>query len=176
MSLRAECSYHTCLKSLAVPAAFNTVHYEGYGPGGTAVLVECSAPERLDLAAHLREVFAAHGGHLGAQGSVSYLFTRTGVLTYAEGAVLAELALAAGAEDVQASNGGIEILTDPDDFQSIRAALGAAGFVPLTGEITQRAATTVELSGAAAQAMRTFVAGLATVDSVQGVYTNARFS
>jgi len=65
-------------QSQAVPAAFNTVQYEGYGPGGTAVLIECSAPERHDLAAHLRRVFAAHGGHLGAQGSVSYLFIRTG--------------------------------------------------------------------------------------------------
>ena len=176
MSLRAECSYHTCLSRRLCLQHSTPVQYEGYGPGGTAVLVECSTPERVDLAAQLRRVFAAHGGHLGAAGSVSYLFTRTGVLTYAPGPVLAELALAAGAEDVQPSNGGIEILTDPDDFQSIRAALGAAGFVALTGEITQRAATTVELSGAAAQAMRTFVAGLATVDTVQGVYTNARFS
>ena len=132
--------------------------------------------EHVDLAAHLRRVFAAHGGHLGAAGSVSYLFTRTGVLTYPDGPALAELALAAGAEDVQARNGGIEILTDPEDFQSVRAALSAAGFVPETAQITQRAATSVELSGAEAQAMRTFVAGLATVDAVQGVYTNARFS
>jgi len=152
------------------------VQYEGYGPGGTAVLVECSGQERLDLAAQLRRVFAAHGGHLGAHGSVSYLFARTGVLTYAPDPVLAELALAAGAEDVQSSNGGIEILTDPDDFQNVQTALGAAGFIALTGEITQRAATTVALRGAEAQAMRTFVAGLAQVEAVQGVYTNARFS
>ena len=159
-----------------MPAAFNTVQYEGYGPGGTAVLIECSAQERHDLAAHLRRVFAAHGGHLGAQGSVSYLFTRTGVLTYALGADLAELALAAGAEDVQAGSGGIEILTDPEDFTTVRAALAAAGFVALTAQITQRAASTIELSGAEAHAMRTFVAGLTSVDAVQGVYTNARFS
>ena len=107
---------------------------------------------------------------------MSYLFARTGVLTYADGPVLAELALAAGAEDVLASNGGIEILTDPEDFQSIRDALGAAGFVALTAQITQRAATTVALSGVEAQAMRTFVEGLNTVDAVQGVYTNARLS
>ena len=176
MSLRAECSYHTRLSRRLCLQHSTTVQYEGYGPGGTAVLVECSTPERVDLAAHLRRVFAAHGGHLGAAGSVSYLFTRTGVLTYAHGPVLAELALAAGAEDVQPSNGGIEILTDPDDFQSIRATLGAAGYVALTGEITQRPATTVQLSGAAAQAMRNFVAGLATVDAVQGIYTNARFA
>lgn len=163
-------------QSRAVPAAFNTVQYEGYGPGGTAVLIECSTQERHDLATHLRRVFAAHGGYLGAQGSVSYLFVKTGVLTYADGPALAELALAAGAEDVQASNGGIEILTDPEDFLTIRAALSAAGFVALTAQITQRAATSVELSGAAAQAMRTFVAGLGTVDAVQGVYTNARFA
>src|ERR1700744_1167909 len=109
-------------QSQAVPAAFNTVQYEGYGPGGTAVLIECAAPERHDLAAHLRRVFAAHGGHLGAQGSVSYLFTRTGVLTYPIGSELAELALAAGAEDVQMGSAGIEILTDPADFVTIRAA------------------------------------------------------
>jgi transcriptional/translational regulatory protein YebC/TACO1 len=154
------------------------VQYEGYGPGGTAVLIECSTPERDDMAAHLRRLFAAHGGHLGAQGSVSYLFARTGVLTYAPtlGSVaLAELALAAGAEDVHADTGGIEILTDPDDFQSVREALSAAGFVARTALVTQRAATTVELSGEAAQTLRTFVADLGTLDEVQGVYTNARF-
>jgi transcriptional/translational regulatory protein YebC/TACO1 len=152
------------------------VQYEGYGPGGTAVLIECSAQERHDLAAHLRRVFAAHGGHLGAQGSVSYLFTRTGVLTYAADAGLADLALAAGAEDVQAGSGGIEILTDPEDFASVRAALSAAGFVALTAQITQRPATTIELSGDQARAMRTFMAGLGSVDAVQDVYTNARFA
>ena len=162
-------------QSQAVPAAFITVQYEGYGPGGTAVLIECSAQERHDLAAHLRRVFAAHGGHLGAEGSVSYLFARTGILTYADQPVLAELALAAGAEDVHAGGGGIEILTDPDDFLSIRERLCAAGFVPLTAQITQRAATTVELSGAAAQAMHAFVAGLGSVAAVQGIYTNARY-
>jgi transcriptional/translational regulatory protein YebC/TACO1 len=163
-------------QSQAVPAAFNTVQYEGYGPGGTAVLIECSAQERHELAAHLRRVFAAHGGHLGAQGSVSYLFTRTGVLTYATGSGLAELALAAGAEDVQAVSGGIEILTDPEDFISVRAALSAAGFIALTAQITQRPATTIELSGDEARVMRTFVAGLGNVDAVQDIYTNARFS
>ena len=163
-------------QSQAVPAAFNTVQYEGYGPGGTAVLIECSARERHELAAHLRRIFAAHGGHLGAEGSVSYLFARTGVLTYAAEPVLEDLALAAGAEDVRAGSGGIEILTDPDDFLSIRETLGAAGFVALTAQITQRAATTVELSGAEARAMRTFVAGLGAVDAVEVVYTNARYS
>ncbi len=80
------------------------------------------------------------------QGAVSYLFASTGVLTYATGselAELAELALAAGAEDVQAASGGIEILTDPEDFASVRAALAAAGFVPLTAQITQRPAATI---------------------------------
>jgi transcriptional/translational regulatory protein YebC/TACO1 len=154
------------------------VQYEGYGPGGTAVLIECSTQERQDMAAHLRRLFAAHGGNLGAQGSVSYLFARTGVLTYAPtlGAVpLAQLALAAGAEDVHAGTGGIEILTDPEDFQSVREALSAAGFVALTAQIVQRPATTVELSGEAAQSMRSFVAGLDILEGVQGVYTNARF-
>ena len=162
-------------QSRAVPAAFNTVQYEGYGPGGTAVLIECSAAERHDLATHLRGVFAAHGGHLGAQGSVSYLFARTGVITYAVRPGLADLALAAGAEDVQASSGGIEILTDPDDFLSIRAALAAAGYVALTAQITQRPATTIELHGDDVQAMRTFVEGLGALDAVQDIYTNARF-
>jgi transcriptional/translational regulatory protein YebC/TACO1 len=128
------------------------------------------------LAAHLRRVFSAHGGHLGAQGSVSYLFIRTGVLTYAAGPELAELALAAGAEDVVTGSGGIEILTDPEDFTTVRAALSAAGFVPLTAQITQRPASTVELRGEAARAMQTFMAGLGSVAAVQGIYTNARFS
>ncbi len=163
-------------QSQAVPAAFITVQYEGYGPGGTAVLIECSAPERHDLAAHLRRVFAAHGGHLGARGSVSYLFARTGVLTYASGSDVADIALAAGAEDVQTGAAGIEILTDPDDFLHVQAALAAAGFVALSAQITQRPASTIELSGEAAEAMRTFVSGLGSDAAVQGVYTNARFS
>ena len=128
------------------------------------------------MAAHLRQVFAANGGHLGAQGSVAYLFARAGILTYADQPALAELALATGAEDVQAGSGGIEILTDPEDFQTVRAALGAAGFVALTAQITQRAAISVELNGAAAQAMRTLVAGLGTLVDVQGIFSNARYS
>jgi transcriptional/translational regulatory protein YebC/TACO1 len=163
-------------QSQAVPAAFNTVQYEGYGPGGTAVLIECSAQERHDLAAHLRRVFSAHGGHLGAQGSVSYLFIRTGVLTYAAGQDVAQLALAAGAEDVVTGSGGIEILTDPEDFTQVRSALGAAGFEPLTAQITQRPATTVELRGEAAREMQIFMTGLSGVESVQGIYTNARYA
>jgi transcriptional/translational regulatory protein YebC/TACO1 len=163
-------------QSQAVPAAFSTVQYEGYGPGGTAVLIECSTQERHDLAARLRRVFAAHGGHLGATGSVSYLFTRTGILTYATGSGLAELALAAGAEDVHTGSGGIEIHTDPEDFVSVRAALADAGFIALTAQITHRPATTVELSGADAHTMRTFVAGLGSLDAVQGIYTNARLT
>jgi transcriptional/translational regulatory protein YebC/TACO1 len=153
------------------------VQYEGYGPGGTAVLIECSTQERHDMAAHLRRLFAIHGGYLGAQGSVSYLFARTGVLTYPPtpaAAPLAELALAAGAEDVTAGTGGIEILTDPEDLVGVREALSAAGFLAVSAQITQRAATTVELSGEAAQEMRTFVAGLGALDEVRAVYTNAR--
>lgn len=152
------------------------MQYEGYGPGGTAVLIECSVQERHDLAAQLRRVFAAHGGHLGAEGSVSYLFARTGILTYADEPVLADLALAAGAEDVRAGSGGLEILTDPDDLSSIRERLSAAGFVALSAQITQRPATTVELTGADAQAMRSFVAELGSASAVQGIYTNARYS
>ncbi len=177
-------------QSQAGPAAFNTVQYEGYGPGCTAVLIECSAPERADFAAQLRRAFTEHGGFLGARGSVSYLFARTGVLIYApsshltppvldeSGAVqpsLAELALAAGAEDVLVGSGGIEILTDPEDFQGIRAALFAAGFVALSATITQRPATTVALNAADAENLRTFVAGLDTLDDVHNVYTNAQF-
>jgi transcriptional/translational regulatory protein YebC/TACO1 len=97
------------------------------------------------------------------------------VSSLAPGPGLTDLALAAGAEDVQAGSGGIEILTDPDDFLSIRAALAAAGFVALTAQITQRPATTIELQGEDVQAMRTFVAGLGTLDAVQDIYTNARF-
>ena len=77
---------------------------------------------------------------------------------------------------MQAGSGGIEILTDPEDFQTVRAALGAAGFVALTAQITQRAAISVELNGAAAQAMRTLVAGLGTLVDVQGIFSNARYS
>ena len=136
------------------------------------------------MAGELRRLFATHGGHLGALGSVSYLFSEIGLLIYpqagtADGSAteLARLALAAGAEDVRLREDALlEVVTDPLDLPVVRTALGRAGYSALSARITQHAATTVELSGEQAGAMRGLLEELHHHASVQGIYTNARLA
>ena len=150
------------------------VRYEGYGPGGAAVLIECHAADGV-TAVELRALFARHGGYLGAPGSVAYLFNAVGVLTCAPAAQLASRALAAGAEDVHPREDAlVEVITDPLDFDAVGTALSRSGHVAVTAEITWRAATSVDLQGSQAEAMRDLLAELAGFSSIQGVYCNAR--
>ncbi len=186
----ADCSYHTCLNSGQCSPPFQTVRYEGYGPGDAAVLIDCVTQDRDRTAGELRRLFATHGGHLGAQGSVAYLFNEIGLLTYMPGgpaearsgdaglvAEFARQALAVGAEDVRMREDAVlEVITDPEDFAAVRAALAGAGYTALTALITQRAATVVDLRGELAGAMRGLLEGLSREVSVQGIYTNARLA
>jgi YebC/PmpR family DNA-binding regulatory protein len=156
------------------------VRYEGYGPGGAAVMVECVTADRGRVGAEVRRTFVQHGGQLGAHGSVSYLFNIVGLMTYPPGTdeeQLMKAALEAGAEDVVPnSDTSVEVLADPLEFATVRAVLTHRGFAPATAEVTQRAATSLELSGATAEAMVHLLEALEGLDDVRDVYSNVEIS
>ena len=157
--------------------AYDTLRFEGYGPGGVVVMVDCVTDNRNRTVADVRHAFVSCGGNLGASGSVAYLFNQVGLMSYPPGTSedrLMEVALEAGAEDVLAhGDGSIEVLTDPLDYETVRARLMADGFAPATSEITQRASTHTSLQGKAAESMVQLLEMLDDLDDVQGVYSNA---
>lgn len=159
--------------------AIEEVTYEGYAPNGVAVLVECMTDNRNRTVADVRHAFTKHGGNLGADGSVAYLFHRVGLVLLpadADEERVFEAALEAGAEDVaRDEDGSFEVITDPDDFESVRAALRAAGFAPLEAEITMRPASWVELDATGAERVVGLLEALEELDDTQQVYANARF-
>ena len=156
------------------------VRYEGYGPGGAAVLVECVTADPGRMAVEVRRAFVEHGGQLGADGAVSYLFNTVGLMTYPPGIderPLVRAALDAGAEDVVAhADQSVEVLADPAEFATVRASLIARGFTPASAEITQRAATSLELSGETAEAMVRLLEALEALEEVRDVYSNVEIS
>lgn len=151
--------------------------YEGYGPGGVAVMVDCMTDNRKRTVAEVRHAFTKCGGNLGTDGSVAYLFTKVGLIAYPAGTdedALMEAALEAGAEDVVSNDdGSLDVLTAPDDFIDVKEALRAAGQVPDAAEITLRAGAghVVDLDGA--QTMTRLLDMLEDLDDVQKVYSNA---
>jgi transcriptional/translational regulatory protein YebC/TACO1 len=156
------------------------VRFEGYGPGGAAVMVDCLTPDRERSGAQVRRTFDRYGGNLGADGSVSYLFNTVGLMTYPPGTdeeQLMRVALEAGAEDVVPSDDcSVEVLADPLEFDTVRAVLIHSGFAPATAQVTQRAATPLELSGQSAELMVHLLAALEELDEVQDVYSNVEIS
>ena len=152
------------------------MRYEGYGPGGAAVLVECVTTDRIRIGAEVRRAFVQHGGQLGADGSVSYLFNTVGLLTYPPGTDeerLMQVALEAGAEDVVPSaDTSVEVLADPLEFATVRAVLTHHGFAPASAEVTRRAATSLELSGDDGVAMVQLLEALERLEDVREVYSN----
>ena len=156
------------------------VQYEGYGPGGAAVMVECVTADRKRMGADVRRAFVQHGGQLGADGSVSYLFNTVGLLTYPPGTDeerLMQVALEAGAEDVVPNaDTSVEVLADPLEFATVRAVLTHRGFTPATAEVTRRAATSLELRGEEAQAMVQLLETLEGMEDVRDVYSNVEIS
>ncbi|WP_263080194.1 YebC/PmpR family DNA-binding transcriptional regulator [Endozoicomonas sp. Mp262] len=153
------------------------VIYEGYGSGGIAVLVECLTDNRNRTVAEVRHAFSKHGGNLGTDGSVAYLFSKKGQIYFEEGTdedAVMEAALEAGAEDVVANDdGSIEVITEWTDFISVKEALEAAGLKPAGGEVAMIAATQTELDLAGAEKVMKLVDRLEDLDDVQNVYTNA---
>ncbi len=156
---------------------YEEVTYEGYGVNGVAVLVECLTDNRNRTVSDVRHGFTKRGGNLGTDGSVAYLFTRTGQISYAPGSdedQIMEAALEAGADDVVTNDdGSIDVLTVWEDFLSAKEALIAAGFEPEAAEVTMIAATTVELDKDGAEKIMGLVDHMEDLDDVQNVYTNA---
>ncbi len=160
--------------------ALEEVRYEGYGPNGVAVMVDCMTDNRNRTVAEVRHAFSKMGGNLGTSGSVAYLFTEQGVLSYPPGVDedrLMEAALEAGAEDVVSNDdGSIDVLTTPEDFGRVKDALAAAGLEPESAEVTMRASTTVSLDEDDARTMLKLLDMLEDLDDVQRVYSNADIS
>ncbi len=155
---------------------YEAVTYEGYGVGGIAVLVECLTDNRNRTVAEVRHAFSKRGGNLGTDGSVAYLFARTGLLSYAEGDEdqIMDAALEAGAEDVVANDdGSIDVSTAFEDFLCVKDAMVAADLIPDHAEITMLPSTSVTLDKAAAEKAMGLVDMLEDLDDIQNVYTNA---
>jgi YebC/PmpR family DNA-binding regulatory protein len=159
---------------------FQEMRYEGYGPGGTAVMVDCLTDNRNRTVAEVRHAFAKFGGNLGADGSVNYLFNHVGQLMYPAGSdedAIMEAAIEAGAEDVIADDDhSIEVLTSPTDFESVRDQMATAGHEPETAELTMRASTSSSLDVKEAASMVKLLEVLEDLDDVQQVYSNADIS
>ena len=156
---------------------YQEIRYEGYGPGGTAVMVDCMTDNRNRTVADVRHAFSKYGGNLGADGSVSYLFNHVGLLSYPPGSnedVIMSAAIDAGAEDVIVDEDkSIQVLTDPVEMEAVRDAMQAAGLPPGDAELTMWAATTTELGFEEASSMVRLLEALEDLDDVQNVYSNA---
>jgi transcriptional/translational regulatory protein YebC/TACO1 len=161
-----------------------SVRYEGYGPGGAAVLADCLTADRERTANELRSTFSRHGGYLGATGAVSYLFHEVGRMIFRaplspglEATTLETVAFDAEAEEVLFhADGEIEVLTAPADLERVRAALLRRGFEASSNGLTLHSATVVPVRGAAAAMLRDLLATLESHEDVQRVYSNAEIS
>ena len=153
------------------------ITYEGYGPGGVAVLVQCLSDNRNRTVSEVRHAFSKHGGNLGTEGSVAYLFARKGQLIFDdshEEEALLEAALEAGAEDViTGEDGYTEVLTDWTEFAEVKSALETAGFTPVNAEVTMIASTQATPEQNDAEKLLRLTDRLEDLDDVQNVYTNA---
>jgi YebC/PmpR family DNA-binding regulatory protein len=158
-------------------ASYEEVRYEGYGPGGVAVMVDCLTDNRNRTVADVRHAFSKHGGNLGADGSVAYLFSQVGELAYPPGSDedrIMEAAIDAGAADVITNDdGSIDVLTAPEDYERVHEAMKAASLAPESAEVTMRAATKVQIDAEQAESLLKLLDVLDELDDVQNVYSNA---
>jgi YebC/PmpR family DNA-binding regulatory protein len=157
--------------------SYEEARYEGYGPGGAAVIVDCLSDNRTRTVAEVRHAFAKNGGNLGSDGSVAFLFKHCGLFVFAPGASeekIMDAALEAGAEDVVANDdGSIEVVCAANDFHAVKAALDKAGLKPEVAEVTMKPLNDTVLAGGDAQRMRSLLDALESLDDVQDVYTTA---
>jgi len=159
---------------------YDEVRYEGYGPNGVAVMVDCLTDNRNRTVSEVRHAFTKSGGNLGTDGSVSYLFTKQGMMTYPSGSdedSIMEAALEAGAEDIVSNDdGSIEVITEWEELTPVKEAMISAGFKPETADVIQQAATSVDLELEDAEKVMRLIDMLEDLDDVQSVHTNADFS
>ena len=156
---------------------YEEVRYEGYGIGGAAVMVDCMTDNKTRTVADVRHAFTKYGGNLGTDGSVAFLFKHCGQMVFAPGTnedKLMEAAIEAGAEDVVTNDDrSIEVITAPNDFAPVRAALQKSGFKPELAEVTMKPTTENALAGDDASRMQKLLDAIESIDDVQDVYTTA---
>ncbi|WP_404362106.1 YebC/PmpR family DNA-binding transcriptional regulator [Marinobacter sp.] len=156
---------------------YEELTYEGYGPGGVAILVEVMTDNRNRTVADVRHAFNRQGGNLGTDGSVAWLFSKQGIISYSPDVgeeALLEATLESGAEDItQQDDGSWEIVTTPEQFLDVRDSLVAAGLAPDNAEVTMVPSTTAEVEGEMAEAVLRLLDMLEDLDDVQNVYSNA---
>ena len=161
-------------------ANLEEISYEGYGPGGVAILLDILSDNRNRTAANIRHIFSKHGGNLGENGCVAWLFHKKAVFTvdketFDDEDTLMEIAMDAGAEDFSADDDAFEITADPADFNAIESALAEKGIETASAEITQVPDTTVALNDADADKLQKLLDALEEDDDVQNVYSNFEF-
>ncbi len=156
---------------------YEEIRYEGYGIGGVALMVDTMTDNKVRTVAEVRHALSKHGGNLGTDGSVAFQFKHCGQLILAPGTsedAVMEIVLEAGAQDVVTDeDGAIEVLTDPAEFETVKAALDKAGLQPAVAEITYRADITIELNDDDRLKMQKIIDALEDLDDVQEVYHNA---
>ena len=156
---------------------YEEIRYEGYAHAGVAIMIDTLTDNRNRTVAEVRHAFSKHGGNLGTDGSVSYLFTKIGVITFAPGTdedQVMEVALEAGADDiVTEDDGSIEVQTTPEAYADVVLAMGEAGLEPAESEVTMRASTEVELDDETGKKVLSFIDVLEDLDDTQAVYSNA---
>jgi len=159
-------------------ADIEEIRYEGYGPLGVAVLVETATDNKNRTVSEVRHAFTKHGGNLGTDGSVSYLFNKIGSIVFSgdlDEEKIMELALEAGAEDIESEGGMIEVVTPPEAFHQVERAFKDEGMEPEMSELIQRPSTETELAGEDAEKIMKLIDALEELDDVQDVFTNASF-
>ena len=156
---------------------YEEIRYEGYAPGGVAVIVDCLTDNRVRTVADVRHAFGKFGGNLGTEGSVAFMFRKLGVLSYGAGAgeeKVTDAAIEAGADDVVVyDDGAIDVVTAPGSFAEVKQAMEAAGLAPELAEVTMRADNDVAVDGETAQQVVKLLRWLEDMDDMQNVYSNA---
>ena len=159
--------------------SYEEITYEGYGPGGVAIIIDVLTDNKNRAVSEVRHAFSKNGGNLGAEGAVSWMFTKKGVISIdkdeADEDKLMEIVLESGAEDLNDEGTHWEILSDPKDFEAVVEALKAAKIPTQSAEITKIASTYTKLEGAQANAMMRLLETIEDLDDTQNVYSNFDF-
>ena len=160
--------------------SYEEIRYEGYGPSGIAIMMDCMTDNRNRTVAAVRNVFTKRGGNMGTDGSVAYLFNKKGIISYPAGTdedTVMEAALDAGAEDIVTNDDGtVDVFTRPEDYAAVKDALDQSGLQATSSEVTMHPETKVALDVQDAGKALAMIDAFEDLDDVQDVYTNADFS
>jgi YebC/PmpR family DNA-binding regulatory protein len=158
---------------------YSEITYEGYGPAGTAIMVDTMTDNKVRTVAEIRHIFSKNGGNVGAEGAVAWMFKSKGIITLAKDAIgedaLFELITENGAEDLDSSGSEYEVVVEPSGFHGLVEALEKKGLKPITAEVVKIADNKVKVTGEAAESVLALLEALDEQDDVQNVHTNAEF-